>query len=91
MYIDGFHGASLHFRGQELGSVFSAAVHKILASKHHVESLPLVLKGKRAASPKVKVCCTAASYLFTSITAPHYAVDLPFTLARTLDSSLLHR
>ena len=38
--------------GQESGPVFSAAVCKIQASKHYVESLPLVLK--EAASHKVK-------------------------------------
>ena len=30
--MDGFHGAWLHFRGQESGSVFSAAVCKISAT-----------------------------------------------------------
>ena len=40
--------------GQESGSVFSAAVCKIQASKRCVESLPLVLKDKRS-------CCTVAS------------------------------
>ena len=34
--------------GQELGSVFSAPVYKILGSEHHVESLPLVLKDGRS-------------------------------------------
>jgi len=33
---------------QESGSVFSAAVCKIQASKRYVESLPLVLKDKRS-------------------------------------------
>ena len=32
--------------GQESGSVFSAALCKIQASKHYIESLPLVLKDK---------------------------------------------
>ena len=36
------------FEGQESGSVFSAAVCKIQASKGHVESLPLVLKDRRS-------------------------------------------
>ena len=34
--------------GQELGSVFSAAVCKIQASKWYIKSLPLVLKDKRS-------------------------------------------
>ena len=46
--IDVFHGAWLHFRRQESGSVFSAAVCKIQASKSYVESLPSVLKDKRS-------------------------------------------
>ena len=46
--IDGFHGAWLHFRREKSGSVFSAAVCKIQASKHYVESLPLVLKDRRS-------------------------------------------
>ena len=33
--------------GQESGSVFSASLCKIHASKHYVESLPLVLKDRR--------------------------------------------
>ena len=39
---------------QELGSVFSAAVCKIQASKPCIESLPLVVTIKEAASHKVK-------------------------------------
>ena len=46
--IDGFHGAWLHFWRQELGSVFSAAMCKIQASKRCIESLPLVPKDKRS-------------------------------------------
>ena len=34
--------------GQESGSAFSVAMSKIQASKHYVESLPLVLKDKRS-------------------------------------------
>ena len=34
--------------GQESGSVFSAAVCKIQASKRYIEFLPLVLKGERS-------------------------------------------
>ena len=34
-------------RGQESGSVFSAAACKIQASKHYIESLPLVLKDEK--------------------------------------------
>ena len=34
--------------GQELGSVFSAAVCKTQASKRYIESLPLVPKDKRS-------------------------------------------
>ena len=44
--ISGFHGARLHFRGQESGSVFIAAVFKIQASKCYMESLPSVLNNK---------------------------------------------
>ena len=40
--------------GQESGSMFSAAVCKIQASKRYIDSLPLVLKIKEAASLKVK-------------------------------------
>ena len=43
-----FMGRGFTFGGQESGSVFSAAVCKIQASKHYVESLPLVLKKKRS-------------------------------------------
>ena len=46
MHIDGFHGCGFTSGGQELGSVFSAAVCIIQASKRYVESLPLVLKDK---------------------------------------------
>ena len=49
-----FMGCSFTSGGQESRSVFSAAVCKIQASKHCVESLPLVLKDKRS-------CCTVAS------------------------------
>ena len=45
---DGFHGGGFTSGGQESGSVFSAAVCKIQASKHYVESSPLVLKDKRS-------------------------------------------
>jgi len=41
-------GHGFTFGGQELGSAFSAAVCKIQASKHYIESLPLVLKDKRS-------------------------------------------
>ena len=34
--------------GEESGSVFSAVVCKIQASKRYIESLPLVLKDKRS-------------------------------------------
>ena len=40
-------GRGFTSRGQDLGSVFSAAVGKIQASKCYVESVPLVLKDKR--------------------------------------------
>ena len=45
--IDGFMGCGFTSRGQESGSVFSAAVYKIQASERYIESLPLVLKDKR--------------------------------------------
>ena len=41
-----FMGRGLTSRGQESGSVFSAAVCKIQASKQYIESLPLVPKDK---------------------------------------------
>ena len=40
LIIDGFHGAWLTSIGQESGSVFSAAVCKIQASKRYIKSLP---------------------------------------------------
>ena len=40
--------ASLNSVGQESGSVFSATVYKIQASKCYVESLPLVLTDRRS-------------------------------------------
>ena len=43
-----FMGRGLTSGGQELGSVFSAAVCKIQASKRYIKSLPLVLKDKRS-------------------------------------------
>ena len=49
-----FMGRGFTSGGQESGSVFNASVCKIQASKRHVESLPLVLKDKEAASHKVK-------------------------------------
>ena len=47
-----FMGRGLTSGGQESGSVLSAAVCKIQASKCYIKSLPLVLK--EAASLKVK-------------------------------------
>ena len=41
-------GRGLTSGGQESGSVFSAAVCKIQASKHYIKSLPLVAKDKRS-------------------------------------------
>ena len=41
-----FMGRGLTSRGQESGSVFSATVRKIQASKHYIKSLLLVLKDK---------------------------------------------
>ena len=43
-----FMGCGFTSGGQELGSVFSAAVCKIQASKCYIKSLPLVLKDKRS-------------------------------------------
>ena len=43
-----FMGRGFTSRGQESGSVFSASVCIIQASKRCVESLPLVLKDKRS-------------------------------------------
>ena len=43
-----FMGRGFTAGGQELGSVFSASVCIIQASKRYIESLPLVLKGKRS-------------------------------------------
>ena len=45
-----FKGRGFSSGGQELRSVFSAAVCKIQAIKHNVRSLPLVLKDKRSFS-----------------------------------------
>ena len=42
-----FMGRGFTSGGQESGSVFSAAVCKIQASKRYIQSLPLVLNGKR--------------------------------------------
>ena len=41
-----FMGRGFTSRGQESGSVFSAAVCKIQAKKRYIESLPLVPKDK---------------------------------------------
>ena len=46
--VNGFMGRGFTSGGQESGSVFSAAVCKIQASKCYIESLPLVLKDKRS-------------------------------------------
>ena len=43
-----FMGRGFTSRGRESGSVFSASMCIIQASKHYVESLPLVLKDKRS-------------------------------------------
>ena len=43
-----FMGRGFTSGGQESGSVFSTAVCIIQASKHCVQSLPLVLKDKRS-------------------------------------------
>ena len=43
-----FMGRGLTSGGQESGSVFSAAVCKIQASKRYIKSLPLVPKDKRS-------------------------------------------
>ena len=43
-----FMGCGFTSGGQESGSVFSASMCIIQASKHYVESLPLVLKDKRS-------------------------------------------
>ena len=42
-----FMGRGFTSGGQESGSVFSAAVCQIQASKRYFESLPLVLKDKK--------------------------------------------
>ena len=49
-----FMGRGFTSGGQESGSVFSASMCIIQASKRCVESLPLLLKDKKAASLKVK-------------------------------------
>ena len=43
-----FMGRGFTSGGQESGSVFSAAVCKIQASKRYIKSLPLVPKDKRS-------------------------------------------
>ena len=45
-----FMGRGFTSGGHELGSVFSAAVCKIQASKCYIQSLPLVLNDKRCFS-----------------------------------------
>ena len=47
-----FMGRGFTFRGEELGSVFSAAVCKIQASKRYIVSLPLVLVRTQSLSPQ---------------------------------------
>ena len=44
----GFVGRGFTSGGQKSGSVFSAALHKIQASKCYIKSLPLVLKDERS-------------------------------------------
>ena len=46
--IDGFYGAWLHFRRAIVGVCVYHSWYEIQASKHYVESLPLVLKNKRS-------------------------------------------
>ena len=43
-----FMGRGFTSRGQESGSVFSATVYKIQASKHYLESLPLLFEDTRS-------------------------------------------
>ena len=50
-----FMGRGFTSGRQELGSMFSAAVCKIQASKCYIESLPLVLKDRKAASLTVNL------------------------------------
>ena len=59
-----FMGRGFTFRGQGLGSVFSTAACKIQASKHYIESLPLVLKDKKD-----------KSYCFSQ--SERFAIQLP--------------
>ena len=59
-----FMGRGFTSREQESGSVFSADVCIVQASKPCVESLPLVLEDRRSCfSQGEKVCSTAASVL----------------------------
>ena len=53
VYIDVFMGRGFTSGGQESGSVFSASVCIIQASKCCVESLPLVLKDRRSCFSEV--------------------------------------
>ena len=46
--LDGFMGRGFTSGRQELGSMLNATVCKIQASKHYIESLPLVLKEERS-------------------------------------------
>ena len=46
--IHGFHGAWLHFQRAIVGIRVYHSWCEIQASKHYVESLPLVLKNKRS-------------------------------------------
>ena len=49
-----FMGCGFTSGGQESGSVFGAAVCKILASKHYIESLPSVPEDERSCFSQVK-------------------------------------
>ena len=63
-----FMGCDFTSGGQDLRSVFSAAVCKIQASKRCVESLPLVLKDRRRCFSQVE----------------RFTVQLPFDRALAL-------
>ena len=64
-----FMGRGFTSGGQESGSVFSAAVCKIQASKHYIKSCPLVPKEKRScfSESERSALCTAALVLIVRL------------------------
>ena len=89
-----FAGRGFTSRGQESGSVFSAAMCKIQASKHYVEPLPLVLKIEAAASHKVKgslYSCLLIATLPSRSRMLNWILEIIYSLTPWLLSSFYHR